>query len=53
MLRAIILALALATFSLFHSNVRSVFYLPCPLVMPVKASLMICLADRQTGFLTE
>ena len=53
MLRAIILTLALATFNPFHSNVRPAFYLPCLLVMPEEASLMICLLDRQIGFLME
>ena len=53
MLRAIILTLALATASLFHSSVRSAFYFTCPLVMIAKASLMICLADRLAGFLIE
>ena len=40
MLKAIILTLALATFNPFHSNVRPVFYLPCLLAMPDKASLI-------------
>ena len=53
MLRATKLTLALATFNPFHSNVRPAFYLPCPLVIPVEVSLMICLADGETGFLME
>ena len=53
MLRAIILTLTLATFSLFHSNVRPAFYLPCLLAMLEEASLKVCLAGRQTGFLME
>ena len=53
MLRAIILTLTLATFSLFHSNVRPAFYLPCLLAMLEEASLKVCLAGRQTGFFME
>ena len=51
MLRAIKLTLATANFNPFDSNIRPNFYLPCPLAMSVEASLMICLADPQTGFL--
>ena len=53
MLRAIISTLALATFNPFHSNVRPAFYLPCLLGIPEESNLMICLADRQTGFLMQ
>ena len=53
MLRVIILTPVLATFHLFHSNVRPAFYLPCLHAMPEEACEKICLADRQTGFLME
>ena len=53
MLSVIILTLALATFNPFDSNVPPAFYLPCLLSMPKEASLIICFADRQTGFLME
>ena len=51
MFRAIILTLSLTTTNPFHLNVRPAFHLPGCLVMPVEVSQMICLADRQTGFL--
>lgn len=47
MFGAIKLTLALATFKPFHADVRATFYFPSPLAMPVEASLMICLEDRQ------
>ena len=53
MLNAVILTLALASFNPFHLNVRPGFYLTCLLVIPEEASLMVCLADRQTDVLME
>ena len=48
-----LIVLALAIFNLFSSDVRRACYLPCLHVVSEESSLMICLADQQTGFPTE
>ena len=53
MLKVIIITLILAIFNPFHWNIQPAFHLPFSPVMLMETSLMISLADQQTGLLRE